>query len=724
MGMRDRLLSGFLLLLFAAFPAFGQGGFTTVSGAIVDPSGIPWSGGTISAQFITPGGTTPTLNGQPFTSTTASGLLGPGGTFTMRLGDNGVIACPTSPCGTWQFTINIAPGVLPPAGKGPQSFTVTTAINCGTNTPSTCTSNSMTITATLVPVPALTFTTSGGGGIVTVTGLGSVTATSLATAAGQTLFMDTKDDASGLCSLAGTPAVVTCSAPRFTCPADSNKVIWAQSGGALSLADSTITVCTDSQHVTASTGTIIGGAITHLRWGHNDQPAWDAVNTAYNNLLANGPVCLLTPSGLTTVTHASLVVNPTGGYSVGAYGVCYQSLGETIFSPVPDFNWTFYNPAASNIEFVSTAQGVTGVGGPTPSLVYGILVDGAGLNSGTGTCNQGGQVNTGMFLSQADVHNTGINNWCDGVSYTAVAVNNVQNIYDFICINSGSSCAVVAGSSDFGPVEIHGGSIGLTLGTSGALKITTSTNTHHVVFYPTKGMIQVTGSSVWHSDGDTFAQVGGGGPTFPVSLNNTSISWIDGCFMQTVGAFDLVTTNNTATAHLRNCKLNANAGQFVCNSHTSGGTCYDDGGNTITGSFSSDAIPTTSNGFWGIGTGVATAATTLFLVGRDSSTNAFTNTTATTVSGVAPFTGTLSNLVCTSTAAGVNASSGAVTVRLAPLSTGTFAASTLTATFGTTTSAKDQTHTAAITQGQPIQFQVTTQAAETLAGVQCRVQEN
>jgi hypothetical protein len=158
MVMRDRLLCGFLLLLFVVFPAFGQGGFTTVSGAIVDPNGIPWTGGTITAQLITQGGTAPTLNGQPFSSTTASGLLGPGGTFTMRLGDNGVIVPSTT---TWQFTISIAPGVLPPLGKGPQSFTVTTAINCSTNTPSTCTSNAMTITSVLTPVPALSFVSTG-----------------------------------------------------------------------------------------------------------------------------------------------------------------------------------------------------------------------------------------------------------------------------------------------------------------------------------------------------------------------------------------------------------------------------------------------------------------------------------------------------------------------------------------------------------------------------------
>jgi hypothetical protein len=169
MVMRDRLLFGFLLLLFSAFPVFGQGGFTTVSGTITDPNGIPWADGSITAQFITPGGTAPTLNGQPFTSTTASGLLGPTGSFTMRLGDNGVIACPTSPCGTWQFTTSIAPGVLPPLGKGPQSFNVTTAINCGTNTPATCTSNAMTITAALTPVPALSFST-GSGSFATLAG--------------------------------------------------------------------------------------------------------------------------------------------------------------------------------------------------------------------------------------------------------------------------------------------------------------------------------------------------------------------------------------------------------------------------------------------------------------------------------------------------------------------------------------------------------------------------
>jgi hypothetical protein len=147
-----------LISLLAGSLIYAQGGFTTVSGVIVDPNGIPWAGGTITAQLVTPGGTAPTLNGVSFTATNASGLLGPGGTFSFRLGDNGVILPPGT---KWQFTVSISPGVLPPAGKGPQSFSVTTPINCGTNTPATCTANAIVITATLAPVPALAF--AGGG---------------------------------------------------------------------------------------------------------------------------------------------------------------------------------------------------------------------------------------------------------------------------------------------------------------------------------------------------------------------------------------------------------------------------------------------------------------------------------------------------------------------------------------------------------------------------------
>jgi hypothetical protein len=157
------------LFLAAGLPTFGQGGFTTVSGTITGPDGLVWSCGTISAQLVTAGGAAPTLNGGSFTTQTSPVGLGcptaPGtganGSFTMRLADSGVIVPSTT---TWRFTVNMAPGILPPAGTGAQSFTYTTAINCSTNTPSTCTSNAMSITTQLSALaPALSNSASSGG---------------------------------------------------------------------------------------------------------------------------------------------------------------------------------------------------------------------------------------------------------------------------------------------------------------------------------------------------------------------------------------------------------------------------------------------------------------------------------------------------------------------------------------------------------------------------------
>lgn len=123
-----------------------------------------------------------------------------------------------------------------------------------------------------------------------------------------------------------------------------------------------------------------------------------------------------------------------------------------------------------------------------------------------------------------------------------------------------------------------------------------------------------------------------------------------------------------------------------------------------------------------IGTGTATASSTLYLVSVGAATNAFNNATATNATFLAPRTGTLRNLQCTATTGGVNGSSGAV--RSAALASGTFSNTAITATFGTGTSATDTTHTANVTLGQPIQIQVTSQAAETLAGAVCTLQLN
>jgi len=174
--VESRTLNWWRVLLFLTFnfglstAVLAQGGFTTVTGTITDPNGLKYACGTISAQLITAGGASATLNGGGFTTQTSPIGLGcptsPGtgapGSFAMRLADSGVINPSNT---TWRFTINMTPGIAPPAGTGPQSFTVTTAINCGTNTPATCTSNQMDI-STLLSASATALSNVAGGGSV------------------------------------------------------------------------------------------------------------------------------------------------------------------------------------------------------------------------------------------------------------------------------------------------------------------------------------------------------------------------------------------------------------------------------------------------------------------------------------------------------------------------------------------------------------------------------
>jgi hypothetical protein len=96
--------------------------FTQVSGTVLDPSGIPYALGTISARLVLPGGTSATLNGLPYSPPTQPSGLDLTGSFTMQLADNTVLL----PGATqWTFVVCSAIGtVLPSGGKGPVCFNV------------------------------------------------------------------------------------------------------------------------------------------------------------------------------------------------------------------------------------------------------------------------------------------------------------------------------------------------------------------------------------------------------------------------------------------------------------------------------------------------------------------------------------------------------------------------------------------------------------------------
>lgn len=162
------ILKWFLILAAAlVLPAAAFGQTTTVTGTIVDPNGVPYGGATVTAQLTNPGATV-TNNSQqqcvsaglgsapcqmPIPGTVGPAPLDPTGSFTLNLYSNTSI----QPGGTqWVFTVGIAPGVVPPWGTGPQSF----------STPITITGGSQSVSSTLNAIaPKLTQPFTPGGGI-------------------------------------------------------------------------------------------------------------------------------------------------------------------------------------------------------------------------------------------------------------------------------------------------------------------------------------------------------------------------------------------------------------------------------------------------------------------------------------------------------------------------------------------------------------------------------
>jgi hypothetical protein len=144
-----RALAIFLFVALAGSAATAQ--FTTVSGTVTDPNGLPYANGTISAALVISG--SPTLGGIAYTPPTQPTGLNTAGSFTMRLADNTQL----SPGGsTWSFTVSCAAGCIPVSGgKGPVSFTVTGVTISGV---------SQSITATLTAA-ALALSNASGGGL-------------------------------------------------------------------------------------------------------------------------------------------------------------------------------------------------------------------------------------------------------------------------------------------------------------------------------------------------------------------------------------------------------------------------------------------------------------------------------------------------------------------------------------------------------------------------------
>jgi hypothetical protein len=143
-----------LLLGYAGFVPLTElaaAQFTTVTGTVTDPNGLPYAFGTIVPTLVT--SASPTLNGFVYTPPTQPVGLDGTGSFTMQLADNTVLL----PAATkWNFLVCSAIGTIQPAGgKGPVCFSLAAPITISGA------SQSITANISAVPPPALGF--AGGG---------------------------------------------------------------------------------------------------------------------------------------------------------------------------------------------------------------------------------------------------------------------------------------------------------------------------------------------------------------------------------------------------------------------------------------------------------------------------------------------------------------------------------------------------------------------------------
>jgi hypothetical protein len=115
------LALAFLFCLFCAPSSLAQCAYTTVSGTILDPNNIPYAGAAIVANLVPAPPGQPLCSGQPFSGTITT-RADNNGTFAILLPPNASI----TPASTqWAITVNLSPGVAPPLGFGPISFTYT-----------------------------------------------------------------------------------------------------------------------------------------------------------------------------------------------------------------------------------------------------------------------------------------------------------------------------------------------------------------------------------------------------------------------------------------------------------------------------------------------------------------------------------------------------------------------------------------------------------------------
>ena len=236
-------------------------------------------------------------------------------------------------------------------------------------------------------------------------------------------------------------------------------------------------------------------------------------------------------------------------------------------------------------------------------------------------------------------------------------------------------------------------------------------------------VVSVQSGGSWTSFGEQVGSASCGTVPSQQGINASNTITLDGTVVMANGSSGVaVQANGNVTLNMHNATLQATGTGGHLFHLFSTNTLNDEGGNTLTatggygdGTSLSAFNVSAANLVAGACTGTATSSSTLGLYGTGPNITATTCTAAVGAGIVQTKSRTLNNLNVTASHAGVNASSGVVTV----LKNG--GATALTCTIGTGTSCFDVTHSVATVAGDLISIQFTTQAAEVLAGVQASV---
>jgi len=517
-------------------------------------------------------------------------------------------------------------------------------------------------------------------------------------------------------SAINTSSTITC--PSNDCnfiAADVGKTVWATTVPAVNgtstlvCGQSTIQSVNSAQSITvAAANDCTSTATVVLYWGTKDGAAIASAATSVGCGTLQFPGFSSRKTGLAAYIlvdqpFGNSTATPQQGCGAGnpALGVINGAgQGATTLILTPDFNWA----------------GCTGTGatfgvcfGSAFQQVNYMVFSGGGLTGAT-ACPAAAQnkVLLATHTQAGQKFNTNLQGICPGTTgLEGIELNSLddvstwgggQAVGQYACVANAVATSMFYNDCD----NTSTGGTGLWVKAGAQMQ---DFGSFHIVNALVNGILNTHGT---HFDGT--------GSNYAVNCTGAGSQWLgDGDFINQApnpGGNGLSTASGCKAQARRTAFAGPGGNVAISNS----GSFISEGGNSVTANIVGGTGPWSGlDVLKGACSGTATSSATLGLYGLGQSTT-LTCTSTTVNLGVPMGTnGTLLAMEVTATHAGVNASSGVVTLLKNNVAT------TITCTIGTGTSCFDTNHTVAYVVGDIISIQFTTQGSEVLAGVAATV---